>query len=210
MSMKESRVVSCRRCGHSQSATLWLTINVSLDKNLKQQLLDGKLNDVTCDKCGNVSLLQYGLLYHDMDIPAAIWLVYQGDDTPELREAKKDFTRMVGSNHKLRIVHSMHELIEKIYIFDAGLNDFAIQLYKSNYFESSEAGVHSPWFFAKISTDQSPQRLVFYSPSSKQFAAIPMPDGYHQLATKFEGVVPHSEWVYVNSEKSWQLYQSTR
>ncbi len=188
---------------------MWSSINVSLDPNLKHQLLNHELTDMTCEKCGNVSTLQYSLLYHDMEIPTAIWLVYPRDDTPETAKAMKEFSSMVSAEYKLRIVHSMDELIEKVVIFDCGLNDLAIQLLKFNFLESDQRATPGPWFFHEVVIEGSEKRLAFSSSNSSTSATIPMTTGYHDLAMKLKGLENSSQWVYVNSESAMLLLESS-
>lgn len=67
MSKKETIEVNCSGCGEKQDATVWYSLNTSLDPEAKQLLLAGKVNVFHCRKCPLESFLPVEFLYHDMD-----------------------------------------------------------------------------------------------------------------------------------------------
>jgi hypothetical protein len=67
MSMMDSQTLQCPKCGNSQEATIWHTINVGVDPDLKQSLLQGEINIFACVKCGEQAFVNIPLMYHDMD-----------------------------------------------------------------------------------------------------------------------------------------------
>ena len=127
MSRSHEEMVNCPNCGTQQSFTVWDSINVSVDPNLKEPLLTGKLSTFCCSHCGCESNFIHDTLYHDMDKSLAIWL--NVEDDPESEKAKQMFSS--ASETKIcRIVRTLHELYDKILIFDDDFNDFEIELYK--------------------------------------------------------------------------------
>ena len=58
--------IECPSCGHSQKVTLWDSINVTLDPNLRDEFFNGKINVFTCDACEEGSFIPIPLMYHDM------------------------------------------------------------------------------------------------------------------------------------------------
>ena len=67
MSRKEQIAVTCTQCSHEQKATLWRSVNVTLDPEAKKEVLGGKLNFFQCSKCNYQSSLDADLVYHDME-----------------------------------------------------------------------------------------------------------------------------------------------
>ena len=67
MSKKGTLEIECTECGAEGYLEGWASINVSLNPELKDELLDGKLNVYECDKCGTSMHIHAPLLYHDMD-----------------------------------------------------------------------------------------------------------------------------------------------
>lgn len=59
-------------CGTCFEATLYSSVNVKLNPELKRELLDGSLNVVVCPACGEQRSIEIALLYHDMDRRIAI------------------------------------------------------------------------------------------------------------------------------------------
>jgi RNA polymerase subunit RPABC4/transcription elongation factor Spt4 len=67
MSVTDSVEARCPACGAESQATVWRSINATLDPEAKTQLLAGIVNVFTCPKCRYESLLDIDLLYHDME-----------------------------------------------------------------------------------------------------------------------------------------------
>ena len=59
--------IHCPSCNHSQDVTLYKTINVTLDPNLRESLFDGEINVFKCIECGQEVFIPIPLLYHDME-----------------------------------------------------------------------------------------------------------------------------------------------
>ncbi len=58
--------VRCPQCGTEQEAELVQSVNARSNPDLRQKLLDGKLNVLEC-ACGKRTQLAATLLYHDPD-----------------------------------------------------------------------------------------------------------------------------------------------
>ncbi len=131
MSMKQSLNVTCPECGKESVCTAWPSVNEQLDPEVKKELLTGELTMFTCSFCGTRRRLCYPLLYHDMKTCCMVHLVFDGS-THENDEQHDMFLRMAQKDHyRFRIVDSFNELQEKIRIFDAGLDDRIVEIFKS-------------------------------------------------------------------------------
>ena len=126
MSEPEEASVTCGACGHSQPFTVWSSLNVTLDKELKQELLDRRLTSSTCGQCGNTTEVVYPLLYHDMGQKLMIWLWPEPGD-PDYGDTRQ-FRIMKG--YRFRIVRTIIELVEKILVFDQNCDDREVELFK--------------------------------------------------------------------------------
>lgn len=73
MTRSIKREIQCH-CGKCFEATLYESVNVKLNPELKRELLDGRLNVVICPACGQQRRLEIPLLYHDMERRIAIWI----------------------------------------------------------------------------------------------------------------------------------------
>jgi len=69
-------------CGHTFTAWIWQSANVTRTPELKQAILQGNMNVVTCPSCGARFHVEVRFLYHDMTRQEWIWvypLSYAGD-----------------------------------------------------------------------------------------------------------------------------------
>ena len=66
MTQAASEQVECPACGREQEVTVWSSINVELDPELRTRLFDGQINRFRCAQCGFEAFLGAPLLYHDM------------------------------------------------------------------------------------------------------------------------------------------------
>ena len=108
----------CSKCGAEFSAPDLRSINVDKDPALKAQVMDGSLFVVKCPRCGFSSLVTEPVLYHDPAQQLLIAYTTAGLSSEGLE------------GYTCRLVSSIGELIEKVKIFDAGLDDIALELCK--------------------------------------------------------------------------------
>ena len=131
MSMPDETVITCPACGNEQTFVIWQSVNVSLNSDLKEKILSGELVDFRCEKCAEKNRVAYPFLYHDMEQNLMIWL-YPGDAPPSNdSDGTGALASKLGEGYQYRWVQSYNELVEKIYIFDAGIDDRAFELFKS-------------------------------------------------------------------------------
>lgn len=120
----------CPRCGTAGEASAYPGINVGENPELKESVLNGSVFMWECPGCGESSLIRFPLLYHDPGTRLLLWL----SDGKE--ETEKSMAAVVGSqteglgDYTTRIVDNPGDLIEKIKISDAGLDDVAVELCK--------------------------------------------------------------------------------
>lgn len=151
MTMMRNMPVQCPDCGREGSAAVYETVNVSLDATLKDRLLSGELVQWRCQGCGTRRLNVHPLLYHDMDLALIIqWISAPYAPTPEAlvaalpSETECAEFKKLRSDYRFRVVREFDDLVEKIRIFDAGLDDRAVEWEKCLY---SRLG-------AKVNADQ--------------------------------------------------------
>lgn len=137
MSRMQQLPVDCPRCGVRSNATVHESVNVTLDRSLKQRVLSGELFQWCCPRCGQECTNGHPLLYHDMEQRLLIrWVAPEYAGTPErlralllVSEASADWPEL-GGEYRCRLVRDLDDLIEKIYVFDTGLDDRAIEWLK--------------------------------------------------------------------------------
>lgn len=92
MTYIDSQEIKCLKCGHTFSAMIHKTINVSELPDLKDEFLSGKLNQAVCPKCNQTYFITSNVLYHDMRNGIMIHVLLS-EEYPNNKEAAiKEFT----------------------------------------------------------------------------------------------------------------------
>lgn len=129
MSTQTSKDVGCPHCGAAVKTEMWPGINAQDSPELRERLLDETLFDWTCPSCGYRARLLYPCLYHDRDRKFMVYLAPGGSPCElEAADVSEKFPRL--SSVKKRVVSTLPRLKEKILIFEAGLDDYAVELVK--------------------------------------------------------------------------------
>ena len=117
---------SCSKCHKQTEIDVRQSINVALDPELKTRVKDGSLFLWECPYCGARNLARYQTLYHDPDSKLMVWLLPGEEQPPQaVEEAVKEL-----EGYTLRRVKDVGELIEKVNIHDAGLEDTVLEMCK--------------------------------------------------------------------------------
>lgn len=117
---------SCSNCHKETEITVYQSINVALDPQLKAGVKDGSLFVWECPYCGKRNLAKYQTLYHDPQSKLMVWLLPGGEEPPKaVEEAVKEL-----DGYTLRRVQEVGELIEKVNIHDAALEDTVLEMCK--------------------------------------------------------------------------------
>jgi hypothetical protein len=128
--MTKERVeeIECPKCGIKQTETLYESINVKLNPELKERLFQAEINRFHCKNCGNDAFVALPLLYHDMG--KKYCLQYYPFDWLEDDQILGRFNREGEVNtplpsikgleymHKTHIVFEMGELVRYIIFRD--------------------------------------------------------------------------------------------
>lgn len=137
MSLNTKQTLKCPKCGQMSDITVWNSITVSDSPDLKDDLLKGRVNIFRCPTCERVGLMSVPLLYHDEDKRLMISFSPTNDVVlaEQLYEQVSESSKNSGELEKLegynlRFVTDYNELLEKILIFDMGLNDKAVEVIK--------------------------------------------------------------------------------
>ena len=106
------------------------TVNVTLDKSLRERVFSDDLFKWTCPECGETFTIVYPFLYHDMD--NGFMIHFSHDDCESINEQYNELlTKFPGMRRSTyRTTNALVRLKEKILIFEAGLNDVAVELAK--------------------------------------------------------------------------------
>ncbi len=117
---------SCNHCHQKTEIPVRQSINTALDPEVKARVKDGSLFVWECPYCGHRNLAVYQTLYHDPDNRLMVWLLPGEQQAPQaVEEAVKDL-----EGYTLRLVRNVGDLVEKVNIHDAGLEDTVLEMCK--------------------------------------------------------------------------------
>ncbi len=152
----------CKYCGEQHTVNTYGCINVSLNPELKLQVLNGSLFLWECPHCGGKNLICSPLIYIDAKEQLIIILSKENlsIETPQ----DGDF-----AGFKTRQVHSAGALIELVKIFDAGLDDEVIDLCKQvTKMEMSQNSLELIF----VKTEGADNEIIFTYPKDGQMEMI--------------------------------------
>ena len=129
MSIINEAMAPCSKCGQQHKVTVYRSINVGENPELKAKVRDGSLFLWECPHCGQVNLAKYETLYHDPAAKVMIWLIPSGEVSESQMQAITMHTKAMGG-YTLRRVNDMGSLMEKVLAFDAGLDDIVLEICK--------------------------------------------------------------------------------
>jgi hypothetical protein len=125
MSTQLTKEIICPQCGEGCKLNLTPGINAVDNPELKEAILNETLFDWICPRCGYGAMIMYPLVYHDPKEGYMITM-YSKSTKGNKIEAPSSISGVVK-----RRVKTLAELKEKILIFDAGLDDVAVELVKN-------------------------------------------------------------------------------
>lgn len=129
MSTQMNKDVSCPHCGAVVKTEMWPGIGAEESPLLRERVMNETLFDWKCPACGYEAQLVYPCLYHDKDKNFIVYIVPNANccslDPVDVSEEFPQFQGM-----KKRVVTTLAGLKEKILIFEAGLDDLAVELVK--------------------------------------------------------------------------------
>lgn len=125
MSLNSRIKQNCPYCNTEQEMEYYRSVNVTLQPELKNKVLSGKLNKNICINCKKEINIVAGFLYHDMENQLMLELALADDGDDEDKEGMMNELKSQG--YIYRKVQEYPQLIEKIRIFDSKLNDLVVQ-----------------------------------------------------------------------------------
>lgn len=137
MSINTKQSVKCPKCSQMTDVTVWSSVTVGDSADLKADLLARKINMFKCPSCEFNALMPNPMLYHDED--RKLMISFAPTNDPVIKESMfeniRESSRKSGELEKLdgynlRFVTDYNELLEKVLIFDNGLNDKVIEVLK--------------------------------------------------------------------------------
>lgn len=214
MSKRNTVKITCPKCKKESDFLIWESINILLDPEMKERILNGEAFLFKCPDCGNEVYVNYPVLYHDMEKKMMIYLL--PDDEKEIKSAAKFMSEMNSKNAELdlsfladgysnRIVTSLRELQEKIYISDAGYDDRIIEIMKMLYLgmmaeQTPDKKVDEILF----NTDRDGSNHIVFVENGKVFASAPVNEEvYNDVQDTFKERIENNPSEYFIYDFAW-------
>ena len=129
MSLEQRRQIQCEECGQVFDVTVFDSINVSINPELKEKVISGEIYCFECPHCHHVHHISYPFLYHDMEHRFMIKQGPTGELMNYFEEMKNNklsatFPELMGEYTNIGVT-SYSDLLSKIAILEKGL-DFKV------------------------------------------------------------------------------------
>lgn len=138
MSATSTYTITCPKCEQPEHVELHDAINVTEEPELKEKFLRNQINRVVCSQCDMDFRVDKNLLYTDLERRILCYLMpcslAELEETRRAFEEKSSMMRQItpsGLNApELHLVISRAELVERIFLCEAGLNPRLIEYIK--------------------------------------------------------------------------------
>lgn len=132
----EVKIITCPKCGSKQQFTMYPSINAG-NHDLREKFIEGHLTTLVCDECGFSGVVEYPMLYHDLDEKFSLFFKPDSDE----RDVKLPnvLPAHLVKDIRMRLVHTQDDLREKIFIFRDKLDDRLIEVVKDSILREMEA-----------------------------------------------------------------------
>lgn len=135
MSLAKTYTIRCPKCEQEQKVALYDSIHVAQEPALKTALLENRLNRVECDSCDANFRVDKPVLYHDADRNILIhWMpdtACSRDEIFDTFDEAMDELRAAlpegAEPPRVRLVFSRVELIELIFMMEAGMEERVVE-----------------------------------------------------------------------------------
>lgn len=203
MTILDTAKITCPECAHEDQMTIWSTLNVTLDRELKHRVLDHSLFRFKCKHCNAEAPVFFRCLYHDMEAHAMIWLIEKDASIEEFKGALGAI-KLALQPYRLRVVRSVNDLVEIVRLLDCGLNDIAVQIVKYGVAQS-EGAQEGPWYFIGVEPaegDSNERMIGFSSPNAGCSCKVPIGKDFDELSESLAPFVCADSCLEVTPEKA--------
>jgi len=171
MSISKMAKIKCPACRKEGKFEVWESVNVTLQPELRNRILNRNLFTYVCPHCKHTIFVSYSCLYHDMERKFMVYLINKDEDKEQILKNQNDEQmKNLLENYKVRIVPGISALVEKIGVFEYGLDDHAVELCKAYlYTQYTDLKPNNPLlaiYFAGLNEEQN--GLEFYFVSEKE------------------------------------------
>ena len=196
MSKRETIQYECPQCGKASDFVIWNSVNTELDPETKQAVRDCSLFTFHCPECGSVTRVLYPFLYHQMEDKLMIHFVDDEERAKNIinyikNEESGMLNELSENGYIVRVVMSIHALLEKLAIFDAGLDDRIVELSKMVFAVTMDDDAPEIKTARFIHTTEGENVILFFDNNNSSFAHAKLTDElYESLKEKYVDKLP--------------------
>ena len=201
-------VIPCKKCGTKIEFVAPKALNSEIDVYEKYELLNGTLFNCVCRKCGEKTVLNFEIIYHDVKHNTAIYKVDE-DMVDGVRIALELIDQMmtkVGNSQELpryRIVTCAEKLKEKALIFDSGFDDRVIELVKRRCIAEAKKKIRNLYPRATFFDIRDGQYVLDIHCRDEIVSAVIPDELYEQIQEEFSEILQNDD-VYLIDEQ-WAI-----
>ena len=215
MSIIAEALAPCCKCGEKSRITVYKSINIFENPELKEKLRNGSLFIWECPHCHQANLAKYETLYHDPEKKVMIWLMPSGELSETQMQAIANHTRAMG-DYRLRMVGDVGALMEKILVFDGNLDDMAVEMCKyvtkmemmSKNRSMADSIAAAPFHFHRTEDRDGSKVLVFIYPSGDQMMRLDVGFNVYEdslgIISRNPDIIPSSD-TFMKIDQDWVM-----
>ncbi len=204
----------CPKCGHTQSVNLFPVIDFKKNPEYYALVKDLSIYSVKCEKCGYEELCLFDSLIIDESHGYILYVLSDRGNLNRFRHQIEYFVETVLNKEerfdtgkmKTRVVFAHNDLLEKIAIFEVGLDDEIIEVMK--YGIGKQEGFDSDtydeiYFDGIVNTD-----LIFVAFSSKSDTIEPKTfkisfEGYNKIVDDLKPLKNRQREYFEAIDQQW-------
>lgn len=187
--------VKCPKCGENSEFSGYRCISATEENKMKDKLLSGTMFKHICPKCQANINVEHSFIYHQPEDALLFHYVVEDEEMKNViktftepdEEQKKFVTALAKEYTIVRITRKRALLLEKIAIYDAGLDDRAVELIKvfaaSSYLKDNPDKKLDDIFFNIRKNKDNPENitkvLMLYT-DNKQVGEVVITDKLYQ------------------------------
>ena len=198
--------VTCPACGAQAPFDMYPMIDTHAAPEMKQAVRDRSAFTFVCPECGEKTPIDYGFLYQDPEAQLIVHYVPDEGQREKILEMLNDpenekVQTIKNAGYVLRLVPTQEGLLEKLAIFDAGLDDRIMEVYKLSTLntlrkEKPELDIEKCNFL--FFADEEDKKWLQVLNDNKPFGTVGFNDkAYWSIAGDFVGILPD-----LNQEKA--------
>lgn len=130
MSQSQEVKYTCPYCGKEFDTTIYTAINADTDVDLKDRCVSGDIFHHVCPHCHHEFMIQPPLVYSDPSRKFLLW-VSEHDSASAIKQLAAPLAKQ---GYRLRRCGTIQEFIEKLQIFEDGVDDIMVELAKYDSF----------------------------------------------------------------------------